>query len=79
MSDATMIAQISAELDTAAAEPKPKQRRAKRDQSGQQVQSKRGQPRPYRKLADDLLTARITKLTARLERAKKQVKEGPRG
>jgi hypothetical protein len=35
--------------------------------------TKRGPPRPYRRLPEETLLARIQKLTARLERAKTQV------
>ena len=33
---------------------------------------KTGAPRPYRKITEDVLATRITKLTERLERSKKQ-------
>ena len=39
------------------------------------AQTKRGPPRPYRRLAPEILDTRITKLTARLDRAKKQHEE----
>jgi hypothetical protein len=35
--------------------------------------TKRGPPRPYRRLPEDTLTSRIRKLTARMEHAKQQV------
>jgi hypothetical protein len=34
---------------------------------------KRSQARPYRKLSDEIIATRITKLTTRLERSRKQV------
>lgn len=67
-----MTEELSAEL-APQPEPKSKPKRAKKDSNGQKPASKRGQPRPYRKLPDDILTLRVTKLTARLERVKKQV------
>lgn len=67
-----MTEELSAEL-APPPESKSKQKRAKKDPASQKTPGKRGQPRPYRKLADDILTMRVTKLTARLERAKKQV------
>ena len=33
---------------------------------------KKGAPRPYRKVAEDVLASRISKLTERLDKAKKQ-------
>jgi hypothetical protein len=67
-----MSVEMSAEM-APAPEPKQKQKRSKRDPSNPKQPGKRGQPRPYRKLSDDLLTMRVTKLTSRLERVKKQV------
>jgi hypothetical protein len=37
------------------------------------AQTRRGPPRPYRRVAEDVLSTRIQKLTTRMERAKKQV------
>jgi hypothetical protein len=55
-------------------EQKVSKRRKPADGKAPQV-SKRGQPRPYRKVADEVLNSRIGKLTTRLERAKKQVRK----
>lgn len=67
-----MTAELTAELN-APPEPKSRQKRAKKDPAtGQRVVGKRGPARPYRKLPDELLTLRVTKLTSRLERVKKQ-------
>jgi hypothetical protein len=65
--------EITAEMQPPA-EQKPTKKR--KNAEGKPAQGgKRGQPRPYRKLNDEILTTRISKLTARLERAKKQVRE----
>lgn len=39
--------------------------------------TKRGPPRPYRRISEEVLATRIQKLTTRMERAKKQVKRSP--
>lgn len=64
-------AEISAEMQPPAEQKPVKKRKTPEGKSAQG--GKRGQPRPYRKLDDEILTTRISKLTARLERAKKQV------
>lgn len=39
------------------------------------AQTKRGPPRPYRRVPDETLNTRLTKLTTRLDRARKQHEE----
>lgn len=67
-----MSVELSAEL-APVPETKQKRPRAKKDPTNPKQISKRGQARPYKKISDDLLTLRVTKLTSRLERVKKQV------
>lgn len=72
-----MTEELSAELN-APVETKPKQKRARKDPAtGQKPPGKRGPARPYRKIGDELLALRVTKLTSRLERVKKQVCASP--
>jgi ribosomal protein S15P/S13E len=56
-------------------EPPPegkKPRKPRKKTNGQPVRTRTGIPRPYRTLQADVLTVRISKLTTRLEKAKKQ-------
>lgn len=68
-----MIAELTAEL-AAPEVPQGKAKRARKDPgTNQKSSTKRGQPRPYKKISDELLAIRVAKLTTRLERVKKQV------
>jgi hypothetical protein len=54
--------------------PEPKRRDKKwRTHPRPNSLTRRGPPRPYKRLPEDVLNTRISKLTARLDRAKKQV------
>ena len=55
-------------------EPKSSKRKKAAARGDTVHKTNRGQPRPYRKLTEEVLASRITKLTSRLERAKKQVR-----
>jgi hypothetical protein len=55
------------------AEPKRKDKKW-RPHPREGAQTRRGPPRPYRRVPEDVLSVRIQKLTTRMERAKKQVR-----
>lgn len=61
-----LIAAIASEIDPPA--PPKQSKRSKRNPSAK----KRGPARPYKKIPDETLSARIKRLTERMERAKKQ-------
>jgi hypothetical protein len=71
MDDQQVIVAIAAELP-----PPPEKKR--KDKKWRQhprpgALSKRGPPRPHRRLTEEVLSGRIRKLTARLEHAREQV------
>jgi len=60
---------------TTESEPPPegkKSRKPRKKTAGPPMRARNGAPRPYRSLQADVLAVRITKLTTRLEKAKKQ-------
>lgn len=71
MDDHQTIVGIATELPPP---PEPKRKDKKwRQHPRPGALSKRGPPRPHRRLTEEVLSSRIRKLTARLEHAKEQV------
>jgi hypothetical protein len=54
-------------------EPKKKDKRWRQPHPRAGAQTKRGPPRPYRRVPGELLDTRVAKMTKRIERLKKQV------
>ena len=67
MSD--IAAAIAPEIVPPAPTRKP---RVKRNNADPTIRKKRGPPRPYRKIPENVLTKRIERLTKRMERVKRQ-------
>lgn len=59
-------------------EPSGKSAKAKSDRDPSQPRVKRGPARPHRRLTDDVIDTRITKLQKRLDRAKSQIEDAGR-
>ena len=76
--DRTMISEMDLELSAEMNPPKEIKRRDKkwRRHPRPGALTKRGPPRPHRRLSEDILKSRISKLTARVEKAKRQVRVG---